>query len=107
MPEMPLLCCNGSNCRDDLNKGGWRWHARRYCQHFIAGLGDEYCMLPLRGKTTILGFNGPAIAHFTDLATAGINHRLHSENHTGSQFFQAAGAAVVQYLRLLLGNLAH
>src|SRR5438094_899236 len=32
-------------------------------------------MLPLRRQAAVLGLDGPAVAHFADLAAAGIDHR--------------------------------
>jgi hypothetical protein len=63
-------------------------------------------VFPLRRQAAVLGLDGPAVAHFADLALAGVDHRLDGEDHAGHQFLQGAGAAVVQYLRLLVEHLA-
>jgi hypothetical protein len=51
----------------------------------------------------VLGDDGPAVvAELLHVAAAGVDHRLDGEGHAGHQFFQRAGLAVVQHLRLFV-----
>ena len=46
----------------------------------------------------VFGDDGPAIAHFFDLAFASVDHRLDGEDHAGHKLHQSTGLAVVQNL---------
>ena len=63
-------------------------------------------MLPLRRQAAVLGLDGPAVAHFADLAAAGIDHRLHRENHAGLEFFQCPRTPIMEDLWFFMENLA-
>ncbi len=63
-------------------------------------------MLPLRRQAAVFGLDGPAVAHFADLALAGVDHRLDGEDHARLEFIERAGTAVVQHLRLFVEDLA-
>src|SRR5207244_1063744 len=48
--------------------------------------------------------NGPAVflGAILDVALAGVDHGLDREGHAGFEFFQRAGAAVMQHLRFFM-----
>src|SRR5688572_4031980 len=50
----------------------------------------------------ILGDDGPAIAELSNARLAGVDHRLHGENHARLQLQARACAAVVQHLWLFV-----
>ena len=55
----------------------------------------------------VFGDDGPAVAHFFDLALACIDHGLNGERHAGFEHVQGARTPVVQDLGLLMKNLAN
>src|SRR6185312_1839834 len=88
------------------HKGRWWRAAFRYGEHFVARLGHQHGMLPLGRQRVVLGHDGPAVAHLTDVAPAQVDHRLDREGHAGFEFFERARLAVMQHLRFFMKYLA-
>ena len=63
-------------------------------------------MFPLRGQATVLGDDGPAVAHLANVTLASVDHRLDGENHAFLQLDPCAGLAVMQDLRVFMKFLA-
>src|SRR5690606_21474187 len=84
----------------------WCDVARRPGEHLVAGLGDQHRVLPLRRERAVARDDGPAVAHFLDLAPTGVDHGLDGEGRAGLELFERARAAVVQHLRVFVEALA-
>ncbi len=59
-------------------------------------------MLPLCRQRTVFGDDSPAVGHFADVATPGVDHGLDGEGHAFAQHFSRARLAVVQHLRVFV-----
>jgi len=66
-------------------------------------------VLPLGGQGAVFGDDAPAIllGAVLDFLGAGIDHGLDGEGHAGHEFFQGAGAAVMQHLGLFVEAFAN
>ena len=99
-------CAPDASVQPALTKAGGGGDPGRERHHFVAGLGDEHRVLPLRRERAVARDDGPAVAGFADVALAGVDHRLDRERHAGLQLVERAGLAVVQHLRVLVEALA-
>src|SRR5690606_33270415 len=72
----------------------------------VAAGGDQNGMFPLGGELAILGDCGPAVTEQACFGTALVDHRLDGERHAFLEFHAGPRTAVVQYLRLLVEDLA-
>src|SRR6185312_13466305 len=81
-------------------------HIRPGREDFEAIIGHRERVLPLRRQRMVPGHHGPAIRQLTGLRLAGVDHRLDGEGHALLQFHAGARLAVVQYLRLVVIDLA-
>src|SRR6185312_5572870 len=81
-------------------------HIRPGREDFETVVGDRQRMFPLRRQRMIPGHHSPAVRQLAGLRLAGVDHRLDGEGHALLQFDAGAGLAVVQYLRLVVIDLA-
>ena len=65
-------------------------------------IGDQYGVLPLRGKAAVFGDHSPVILKQSGLFVAGIDHGLDGEGHARFYCQPGARGAVVQNLRVFM-----
>src|SRR3546814_834207 len=85
-----------------LHKGGGRRHAGRNGQDFVAGIGNEYAVFPLRRQAVVAGDDRPAIGKLADFFATGVDHGLDREDHARFQALAGSGLAVVKDLGVLV-----
>src|SRR5687768_1513971 len=66
--EMASIARLGRDSGSGRHEGGRRRAAGRQREHFVAGLGDEHGVLPLRGERAVFRDDGPAVSQLADLA---------------------------------------
>src|SRR5688572_26315148 len=96
--------------RQSLKSFRYRFHLLIKWKYFIAAAsqyldpvrGYQYGMLPLRGKTMVLGDHRPVIREYFQMTHACINHGLDSEGHARLKHQPRTGGAIMQHLRLFM-----
>src|SRR5207253_8694617 len=53
-------------------------------------------------KAVVLGNDRPAVGELPDVRTAGVDHRLHGEDHAGLESQPGSGMTVMQHLGLFV-----